>query len=771
MLGAVDCPAVLVISLTVIALLAAGMRAGGDGAVFANPGFEASASDLIGWTLTSKHPEIGERMPPERVASGEPTAGISDQAHSGTRAAHILWPMQEGDWGYSQWTLTNSARLPVRPGQLFTITAWMKGRSGFMCGQAFLEVSGLAEGRQPQQLASDMLVAKSYWQQFEVVVTIPDDCREIQARIRGGHSTDLFLDDLEIAAGCRERARTAKPLVDGFARERIQERLGRGLVAVPAEGGRVYLGWRLLDSDPKHLAFNLYRTSPHGPTVRLNAEPIRRTTDFLDEHAPSGESQYYLRPVVDLTEGAESERVRASASPSGQPYVSIKLAGDYSANKVAIGDLDGDGRYEYVIKQPNNSYDPWIGPPGGPKYWKPSQDTYKLEAYTLDGKLMWRHDMGWSIETGVWFSPYIVYDFDGDGCAEVAVKAGEGDPRDPDGHVTSGPEWLLILDGKTGRERARAPWPAREGYAENDSLNRNLLNVAYLDGKTPCIIVQRGTYYTIEIVAMEFDGRRLRELWRWIDREDGPRFSGQGSHTLLSADVDADGRDEVVIGDAVIDDNGVGLWSTGLHHSNHCAVGDLDPTHPGLEIQYGHEWGIEKNGICQVDARTGEILWGIDKQTFEIRAGITAKLLAEYPGVQTRGWSIQLRNQWFYSAQGDLISSGPSEEQWRYAAYWDEDLLRELWLDGRLHNLCAQQDRPPAIEGRLIAIADVFGDWREEIITALDGEVRIYATTIRAADRRVCLMCDPIYRMGVCAESQGYFSLPGFQSLPGTGAQ
>jgi hypothetical protein len=388
------CSVVLPAAAGMIALLLAGTEGACRDLAFANPGFEASAGELSGWTLTSRRPEISEKMPAECVASGEPVADISDQAHSGGRAAHIFWDMPEADWGYSQWTLANAARLPVRPGQVFTITAWVKGRTGFMCGQAFLEVLGIEESGDPRTLASDMLVAKSYWQQFEATVTVPDGCREIQARIRGGHRTDLFLDDLAITPGAPHHVRAPKPLVHGLARQRVQERLNRGLVALPAAGSRVYLSWRLLDSDPNGVAFNLYRSSAGGPAVRLNPEPIRCTTDYLDEHPPSGASQYFVRPVVSGVEGAESEAVRVTPSPGGKPYLSIKLAGDYSANKVGIGDLDGDGRYEYVIKQPNVSYDPWIGPPGGPKYWKPSRDTYKLEAYTLDGKLMWRHDLG-----------------------------------------------------------------------------------------------------------------------------------------------------------------------------------------------------------------------------------------------------------------------------------------------------------------------------------------------------------------------------------------
>jgi len=149
--------------------------------------------------------------------------------------------------------------------------------------------------------------------------------------------------------------------------------------------------------------------------------------------------------------------------------------------KVGIADLDGDGIYEYIIKQPNFNTDPYQRP----GYWKKSTTTYKLEAYRIDGTMMWRHDMGWSIEAGIWYSPWVVYDVDGDGKAEVYCKAGEGDPRDEKGLVQTGPEYMVKLDGQTGEVIAKMPWLSRDGFSQYNYYCRNFLTVAYLDGRKP----------------------------------------------------------------------------------------------------------------------------------------------------------------------------------------------------------------------------------------------------------------------------------------------
>ncbi|NQT13228.1 MAG: hypothetical protein HQ582_10795, partial [Planctomycetes bacterium] len=346
--------------------------------------------------------------------------------------------------------------------------------------------------------------------------------------------------------------RVDKPAVKGFARSRVSEELDRGLVAVPAGAGQIYVGWRMLRSDPKDTAFDVYRSVGAGAPQRLNTTPITKTTDFVDAAAPAGMECAYSVRMVSGNGKAEASRAVSVTVDDGPAYVSFKLDPDVTVQKVGIGDLDGDGRYDYLLKQPRDNIDP------ASTYWKPSPDTYKLDAYTADGRRLWRRDLGWAIERGIWYSPMIVHDLDGDGKAEVAAKTGEGDPRGPDGRVETGPERVSIFDGATGRELARDDWPSRqipgEPYRYNIS-SRNQIAVAYLDGKTPCLIVARGTYTTIRLVAYQFHEGKLQRLWAWDSREETGRgrYNSQGAHIMHAADVDADGRDEVIVGSAVVD--------------------------------------------------------------------------------------------------------------------------------------------------------------------------------------------------------------------------
>lgn len=555
-----------------------------------------------------------------------------------------------------------------------------------------------------------------------------------------------------------------KPQVTAFAKTRVAEALDRGLVALPAGPGRVYLSWRLLASDPREAAFDVLRCTPGGRPEPLHKTPIQSTTDFVDETTQAGvEYEYTVRAVGSKDKQTASPPVRVTAGDDAPSCLVMKLDPGVTVQKAGIGDLDGDGRYDYVLKQPQDNIDPAL------PWWTPSPDTYKLDAYTQDGRRLWRTDLGWAIERGIWYSPLAVFDLDGDGRAEVAVKTGEGDPRAPDGRVEQGPEWISILDGLTGRELARDDWPSRQIPGEKYNYNlssRNQMCVAYLDGKTPCLIVTRGTYTTIRLVAYEFTrAQGLRKLWTWDSREETGRgrYNSQGAHIMHAADVDGDGRDEVIIGSAVVDDNGNGLWSTGFGHPDFCFVGDIDPARSGLEIFYGIEPPRQNNGLCLVEAKTGTVLWGLQTPTNHVGTdGMCADIDDGHPGSECHAADLDrdrhFAKSWLFSANGAMLSD-ERQSTMSQPVYWDADLQRELLRGSKICDFRGG-DHPPQVVGRLVAIADVLGDWREELITSSPGELRIYSTTVPASDRRACLMQDPIYRLDVAVAAMGYYAAP-----------
>ncbi len=551
-----------------------------------------------------------------------------------------------------------------------------------------------------------------------------------------------------------------KPLVAGFAKARIREKLDRGLVALRRSASEVRLSWRLLAEDGADTVFHVQRSDAAGRTLRLTTKPIVATSDFTDTLAPAGACAY---AVVAVTHGREEVASRSVSVPAGnraQDYLSLPLDVGTTVQKVGLGDLDGDGRYDFVLKTPNQNVDPYSA------YWKKSPGTYRLEARNADGRKLWDKDLGWSIEQGIWYSPYIVFDLDGDGKAEVIAKIGEGDPRDSDGRVQTGSEWVAVFDGATGRELARTPWPGRtvgDQTLDYNYASRNQLGIAYLDGKTPCLLVERGTYTIIQVHAFQFNRGQLAPVWQWNTLQESrpKRWRGQGAHTLQAHDVDGDGRDEVVIGSAVLDDNGVGLWSTGFGHPDHCYVGKILPDRPGLQIFYGMETAQTKgNGLCVVDAATGTVLWGRQGATRHVHGyGFCADVDASRAGLEVYGCDTDAAKRfergWLLDARGDLIAATKELTSHR-PVYWDADPQAELIAKRRIADYgstTVQQE----IGGDVVLVADVLGDWREEIFTTLPGELRIYTTPIPATDRRVCLLQDPVYRNTVAAASQGYF--------------
>jgi rhamnogalacturonan endolyase len=536
------------------------------------------------------------------------------------------------------------------------------------------------------------------------------------------------------------------------------EHLDRGLIALRQSDGKVYLGWRLLAWDPPSIGFHVTRAeSESGPWQVLTRDPIKDSCNFVDDRALPKDAFYQVEPVVTSGSARSSRRVKVNAQAGG--FLSIKLRGNERAQKVGIADFDGDGRLDYLVKKPDFNTDPYQQP----GYWKRSTDTYKLEAYDHEGKFLWRYDMGWAIEEGIWYSPIVVYDLDGDGRAEVFCKAGEGDPREPTGHVRTGPEHLVVLDGLTGQVKRKLPWPDRTGFDDYNYYSRNLLGLAYLDGSRPHLLIERGTYKIIKLQAYDPE---LKPKWYWEASGPYEKYRGQGMHGMHAADVDEDGRDEVVIGSAVIDDDGRPLWNTGKGHPDACYVADIDPSRPGLEIFYGIEPGRKSNTVCLVEAKTGKMLWGNPEITVHVHGqGLAADLIPEEPGLECyAGEAKGGSNYWLYTAAGKLLGHENLGDLAPRAVYWLDGPTKVFETRGRLYRYPRQE--VGRIEGRVVAIADCLGDWREEIITALEGEIRIYTTTVPATTRRVCLMQDRLYRTDVAMQTMGYFYPPQLGGTP-----
>lgn len=544
-------------------------------------------------------------------------------------------------------------------------------------------------------------------------------------------------------------------LLSSLSMAQVNEKIDRGVVALAVKENTVYVGWRCLKDDPADVAFNVYRRDMGlGEFKKVNEEPITESTNFLDTSSQPGHGYLYkVKSVRNGQERGTPGEAYVFTLAGNKPWYGLKLKDDVTLKRVGIGDLDGDGAYDFVLQHPDFNVDPYFRP----GYWKRSPEPYQLEAYSSQGKFLWRYDMGWAIETGTWYSPYMVFDIDQDGKAEVYAKAGEGDPRELDGHVLLGPEYLVKLDGLSGKRLHRQDWISREGMESYNYWSRNFLTVAYLDGVNPSLVMQRGTYTVIKTVALDRD---LSPIWTWQSLGEYEKYKGQGQHAIMTGDIDLDGKDELVFGTAALDDDGIPMWRTGLGHNDAGYIADIDPERPGYEIFYGIESRSPQNGVCLVDARTGEIIWGYEGRTHHVHGqAMIGDLTDEYPGIECYAGEAKGGDKFFlYTAQGKRLSDKNLWGLSPRAVWWDADEQKEICYKNQVLEYSGEEKMP--IEGKVLLVADIIGDWREEIVTSLPGELRIYSTNIPAQTKKVCLMQNHLYRMAVADASMGYYNAP-----------
>ena len=583
------------------------------------------------------------------------------------------------------------------------------------------------------------------------------------------------------------------------------EYLTRGVHAVRQDNGKVFISWRLLGTEPGNITFNLYRANGDmkdgsDKTIKLNREPITKSTNFIDETAASHISySYYVTTIIKGKENHSNEWF--VLKPGINPYLSIPLKTPvgYSANDASVGDMDGDGVYEVVIhltgRAKDNSQAGITDPP-------------IFQCYKMNGNLLWEINLGKNIREGAHYTQFMVYDFDGDGKAEVAMKTADGsidgkgkvigdstkDYRNERGYILSGPEYLTMFDGFTGEALSTVAFiPPRHvklnpttdelkemwGDGYGNRMDRFLACVAYLDGKRPSLIMCRGYYTRSVLSAFNFKNKKLEKLWTFDSDEPGGanlKYRGQGNHNLSVADVDDDGKDEIVYGAMTIDHNGKGLYSTGLGHGDALHVTDIDPSRAGLEV-FDIQERFDDAGAHLTDAKTGEVIW----KKPSIKAGEDGEgpgracaldLDPRYPGYEC--WVAGAGITGMFDCKGNKIAE--KTPPCNMGIFWDGDALSEVlngvniskWdylksemiklFDGR-DDSCTSNNGTKA---NPCLSADLFGDWREEIIcrTTDSRELRIYSTAISTDIKLYTLMHNPQYRLSIAWQNVAYNQPP-----------
>ena len=591
-----------------------------------------------------------------------------------------------------------------------------------------------------------------------------------------------------------------------FAQQQM-EFLNRGVYAVSQGTGRAFVSWRLLGNEPADIAFNVYRTTA-GKILKLNKQPLAGATSIIDDGFDATKASTYT--VKAIEKGKEQKADKGfTLNPNSKSYLSIVLQtpAGYAPNDASVGDVDGDGEYEIILHQTGSGRD---------NSHKGFTDPAIFQCYKMDGTLLWQINLGKNIREGAHYTQFMVYDFDGDGRAELAMKTADGsmdakgkiigdgskDYRNKDGYILEGPEYLTMFDGLTGAalstidftpprhgklapstEELKAMWG--DGYGNR--MDRFLGAVAYLDGKTPSLIMTRGYYTRSVLSAYNFKNKKLKKIWTFDSDEPRSNLSyrGQGNHNLSVTDVDGDGKDEIIFGQMTLDHNGKGLYTTGIGHADALHVSDMDPSRPGLEV-FGIQEHFGDAGANFRDARTGEVIW----KKASVKAGddgegpgrgLALDVDPRYPGFEC--WVAGAGITGMFDVKGNKIAD--QTPACNMGIYWDGDVLSEILNGTNIGKWNYKNQTNDKIfdakdfdcvsnngsKSNPVLSADILGDWREEIIcrTKDNKELRIFSTTIPTDKRFYTLMHNPQYRLSIAWQNVAYNQPPHLSYFMGEG--
>ena len=581
--------------------------------------------------------------------------------------------------------------------------------------------------------------------------------------------------------------------VSVFAQREQTPVLDRGVVAVKTSSG-VFVSWRIPGEEYYDVTYNLYRNGS-----KINDKPLS-VSNYQDNSGSSSDS-YSVAAVVRGVEQAQSSSVSVLSNNFIEFTPTHDGSDTYQPNDATIADLDGDGQMELLVKFVNTNYHACST---NAEYLAATEFDI-IEAYKLDGTRLWWIDCGpnmtdfQSNEINI-----AAYDWDGDGMAECILRAADntiihkadgstvvvGDPSvDTRGSLVmgsgtvfthTGGEYLLYLNGLTADVYVNTEFPLKrledgetdlnaawgDGYGHRSS--KFFFGAPYFDGKTPSIFLARGIYTRHKMIAYDVDPstHSLSKRWSWNCSTSGSPWYGQGYHNYSIADVDWDGRDEIVFGSMVIDDNGKGLSTTGLGHGDAHHVGDFDPYKHGQEV-----YACNEDAPCNNyrDATTSQIYYRLIGSNDDGRsiAGNFSNSFIGASGLSARDGAI--------SCVTAKHVDGVSSVATNFRIYWDGDLQEETFNyysgknsagaiykcgTGEIARLTGSLTNNDT-KGTPCLQADMFGDWREEVVMRTsDNKIRIFTTTTPTEWRNYTLLDDHQYRNQMLTQMNGYNQPP-----------
>ncbi len=572
------------------------------------------------------------------------------------------------------------------------------------------------------------------------------------------------------------------------------ENLNRGIIAFQQADG-ILIQWRLLGNEPYNTSFNIYRNGE-----KINNTPIERVTSFVDKTGTIN-SKYTVSILIKDKESLKSEPARFFEKMESQQagYFDIPIqrpvkginGGTYFANDASVGDLNGDGEYEIVLKwMPNNARD---------NSHNGITDNVLIDAYSLNGSLLWRIDLGPNIRAGAHYTQFLVFDFDGDGKSEVMVKTAPGTKdgvgnflsggpasntdnnaiyRNQSGFIIEGPEYITVFDGFTGKELATENyWPLRGrvadwGDRQGNRVDRFNATVAYLDGQRPSAVFQRGYYTRMTMAAWDWRDGELSRRWTFDTNTEGNEsFYGQGNHAIHVIDANNDGKHDIVTGAAVINSKGKGLnnVSKTINKSGHGDACHVTYMRKNDKVPYIFMPFEGAGGIALRPANSENYLWHHHKGV-DYGRGVGAEIDHESPGFHF--WGAGAGGNNLYNFSGERVGNAPNS--CNFIIWWDGQLSRELLNRNTIDKWSIKNNSPTRLldgtgarsingtKSTPVLQADLVGDWREEVILVRgDMEaLRVFATTIPTTYKLYTFMHDPIYRVAVSWQNSSYNQPP-----------